>query len=140
MRAVISEIITRLQAAGTTFRLVAGAAEFPGDENEIKQLDCAFVIPLRERPGPNSLGAGAVHQNVKTPFAVVIFASRSGQTSGKAVDVLKRHKRWVIDQLLAWSPTDCEPIEMGPGALMKLGARTIAWQMEFTTAYDERKV
>lgn len=137
---MFSEIIARLQAPGSTFRQVAGAAEFPADEGDVKQLDAAFVIPLRERPGPNSLGSGAVHQNVRVSFGIVIIASRSGQTSGKAVDVLEPHKRWVKDQLMAWAPTGCEPVELGPGALMKLGARMIYWQMEFSTAYDERKV
>lgn len=138
---MLDAVAARLVATPSAFRQVGGLAELPAAEEEIRQLPAAFVVPLRERAGENPLGSGGYSQRVAVNFGVVLAVSRAGMNSGRTAGILKPYWREVKDRLLGWAPLEgYEPIEYAGGALFRIGARIVLWQMEFRTAYEERNI
>ena len=88
---MIAETLCRLEGmkAALGLKMVAGAADFQkAVENNPVATPCAYVIPLDENAGPNSV-APDVHQRISVTFGVVLVirnVADPGQNYPRQVD------------------------------------------------------
>jgi hypothetical protein len=137
---VVDQIKT-IQAAGNDeFRKVATAANFAAARDDLKNPPAAYVVPMADRAGANSLGGGAILQPVREQFGVALGVSNLRDASGVAAQAeFERLRRLVIDKLLGFVPGEgYEPCEYGGGSLLLLSPDVLWWQLTFTTGYMER--
>ncbi len=138
---LLAPIIAQVQTV-TGLKKVAGAAAFAAAQNTTVTPPCAYVIPLGDNAAPNRMLSGAIEQRVTERFAVILAATNARDTQGYAAnDGLETLRAAVIAALLGWQPsTDYDPIEYGKGGMLALANNIFWWQLEFVTAYYERKV
>lgn len=123
-------------------RNVAGAVDFAAAEGNLKSVPAAFVLPLIDKAGPNNLACGGIEQRVVERFGVALVVNNASDARGAAAHTaLEPLRRAVIDALLGWPPgAEYDPCEYGGGRILKLNGMDLWWQLDFTTAYFERKV
>lgn len=130
-----SLIIARLQAQVSALKLVAGAADLAAASEAVKQLPCAFVLPLSERTGRSSTGTMIVSQHNESRFGVVIAAQNLRDPRGQQAQVDVRTLRAAcMTALLGWTPdANSDPCEYGGGRLLELDNLVLWWQDEYIT-------
>jgi len=137
-------IVTQLKAIETDgakeFRKVETAANFAAARDDQKNTPSAYVLPMSDTAGANSLGGGAILQPVKERFGVALAVSNLRDASGVAAQVeFERLRRLVIDALLGYVPAEgYEPVEYAGGGLLALTPGVLWWQLVFSTGYIER--
>lgn len=121
---------------------VDGAADFVAAQEKARQPRSAFVIPLADRAGPNLFEFGSIEQHVTERFGVILLlANKQDQTGKASYQELQTFRRHVIDALLGWQPsTDYDPVIYGGGRMLMINGAELWWQLDFITAYYERKV
>lgn len=144
---MIAEIIQRLRdqlaPAGTgMLRHVAGAAEYAALQAPPPQArqPAAFVIPLSEVGGPNTLAAGPVRQRITATVGVVLLVTvlrdPRGEAAAFALGPIYAAVRGV---LVGWQPSAAhDPMEFRRGRLIDISEGTLAWQDEFETSITVR--
>lgn len=122
------------------FLKVDMAANFAAARDDLKNPPAAYVLPVADRAGPNSLGGGAILQPVREQFGVALAVSNLRDATGRAAQIeFERLRRLVIDKLLGFVPGEgYEPCEYGGGGLLLLTPDVLWWQLVFTTQYMER--
>lgn len=138
---LIDTIITHLGSV-TALKKVSGAADFASASIDLKgKLPAAYVLPLNDKAGRNEM-ANAVMQKVDVRFGVVLAVQNLRDALGKnAQSDLDPIRKAVIAALLGWQPdTDHEPVLYGSGRLLQMADGVLWWQLEFVTAYYERKI
>lgn len=137
----IVDQLKAIQTAGKPeFRKVSGAANFAAASDDLKGgFPVAYVIPLRDNAGASQI-EGAVLQQVKEQFGVMLVVSNLRDAKGEAAQAeFERLRKLVISSLLGFFPgTDYDPVEYVGGAILKIDAQTLWWQLTFTTGYMER--
>lgn len=135
-------VIAHLKASDLGLKKIAGAVDFASANATLTSAPAAFVLPLMDKASANSAGGGAVQQRVTVRFGVVLVVSNVRDALGAAAHTdLQTVRRAVIDALLAWRPTsEYDPCEYGGGRMLALNGADLWWQLEFVTAYYERKV
>ena len=134
---LLSPVIARLQERVPALRLVAGAADFAAIRGAIATHPAAWVLPLGDTPGENSLAAGGLMQAMEATFGVVLAVRDVSDARGEAgADAVVAIRRDVHAALLGWSPdADAAPIEYGQGRLVAFADGFVWWQEEFVTTY-----
>lgn len=140
---LLNPIADRLKDQVSAFRNnVGGAVDFAAAEGNLKSVPAAFVLPLMDKAGQNNLACGGVEQRVVERFGVALVVNNTSDARGNAAHTdLEPLRRAVIDALLNWQPSaEYDPCEYGGGRILKLNGKDLWWQLDFTTAYFERKV
>lgn len=138
----LGPIITHLKINCPALRQVGGAAEFSAlPETGPQAVPAAFVVPLEERAGHNTLDTG-ISQRVDTRFGVILAVRNLRDGVGAAAnDDLETLRRAIKDALLGWRPTGADDVcTFGGGRVLQLANQVLWWQDDFLTAYYERKV
>ncbi len=138
---MLASVETRL-ASVSALKKIAGAADFASAGLNLKgKLPAAYVIPLAERAGENSL-VSAVSQRTEARFGVVLAISNLRDARGQnAQGDLAPLRAAVMAVLLGWQPgPDYDPVVFGSGRLLQLQDGVLWWQDEFVTAYYLRSV
>lgn len=139
---MIAEAIQRLRAvAMPPLQLVQGAAEFAAlaSPPPIHLRPAAYVLPLGFSAGPNSL-VNLVRQRGVTTIGVVILHSslRDGRGENATVE-LDEICASVRRAMQGFQPrAECEPFELGDGALLDVADGVVAWRETFVTAEQWR--
>ena len=135
---MLAEIEERLKAEAPSLKSVQGAVEFAAIKaNPPKNRQpAAYVLPLRERPGPNRVAVNAVRQRNAVQFAVVLalgnLKDRRGGTASKAIKAVRDEVRAA---LVGWQPTaDMEMVEYAGGGAVDFRDGVVWWQDDFTTS------
>lgn len=138
---LLAPIIAQLGLV-TALKRVAGAASFAAAQVDAIVTPSAYVLPMTDTASPNRMLSGAVEQRVSERFAVVLAITNARDPRGSAAnDDLEVIRSAVMGNLLGWQPAGgYDPIEYGGGRMLALANFILWWQMEFTTAYYERKV
>ncbi len=138
---LLGPIIAQVQTVAG-IKKVGGAASFTAAQTTTIVTPCAYVVPLGDNAMPNKMLSGAIEQRVVERFAVILAATNAKDTQGSAVnDGIEPLRASVITALLGWQPSaDYDPVEYGKGGLLALTNNIMWWQLEFVTAYQERKV
>ncbi len=140
---LLKPIADRLKTEVPAFRNnVTGTAGFAAAQEGLKSVPAGFVLPLMDKAGRNDLACGGVSQSVTERFGVVLVVSNMRDAQGGAAhDDLQTLRRAVLDALLGWQPSaEYNPVEYSGGRMLALNGADLWWQLEFTTAYFERKV
>ncbi|WP_157669908.1 hypothetical protein [Chitinibacter sp. GC72] len=133
----IKPIIEYLKAQCPLLKSVGGAADYAEGKKLLKhQLPAAFVIPLGDIDGPNSV-VGEVHQERRTAFALIFAQSNLKKAGGvDDVDELQQLRAQVRDALLGWLPPECDQaIEAAGGKLLDFDDAVLWWQDDYATGY-----
>lgn len=133
---MLSAVEARL-ATVSALKKIAGAADFASAGADLKgKLPAAYVIPMTERAGGNSL-VSAVSQHTEARFGVVLAVSNLRDARGQnAHGDLAPLRAAVIAALLGWQPgPDYDPVLFGSGRLLQLQDGVLWWQDDFVTAY-----
>ena len=144
-------VVDLLAALGTgskkEFYKVMGAADFMAAAEDLKGTKnkrVAYVIPLADKAEKNSLVRPGVSQRVTELFGVVMAIEGLRDVRGDAVNAeIEAKRKTVINALQGFVPEDgYEPVQYAGGRLLKFdqNIKVIFWQLEFSTAYLERKV
>ena len=136
----LSLIVTRLQAEVSALKRVDVAVDSAAARDDLKNIyPAAYVLPLRERPGPNAL-ANAVSQAVTHTFGVLTAVQSLNDLTGKkARDTLTPIRSDIGDALLNWQPgADYTPCEFSGGRLLGLTDRVMWWLDEYRTRFEVR--
>ena len=139
----VVDLLKTLTTAGVAdFKKVAGAASFVAAQEDLKNPPVAYVMPLGDVAMPNALIGYSVEQRVNERFAVILAIRNLRDVRGDAVNAdLELLRGKVIASLLGFVPAvGYNPICYGGGRILQLDVSTLWWQLEFTTAYYERKV
>ncbi len=138
---LIAPIIAQVQTV-TVLKSVEGVVEFALAQQSLKGVPAAFVVPLMDSATPNRMLSGAVEQRVAERFGVILAVSNVRDQRGQAANEdLEGVRKSVIAALLGWQPAaGYDPVEYGGGRMLSLINPVLWWQLEFTTAYIERKV
>lgn len=140
---MIDSIIARLKTEGAVaLRQVEGAGEYAllTAPPPLARQPAAYVIPLADVGGPNSLAAGPVRQRLAQSFGVVVLLGNLRDARGaSAATALAQVQAVVRAALIGFQPTpDHDPIEFRRGQLIDVSEGTLAWQDEFETAITVR--
>lgn len=144
---MIAEIIAQLRATigpdgSGELRTVAGAAEYAALQAPPPQArqPAAYVIPLAEAAGPNTLAAGPVRQRIAATIGVVVLLTSLRDPRGQAAsDALGLLLSLLRGQLVGFQPTAAhDPVEFRRGRLLDISEGALAWQDEFETAVTVR--
>lgn len=138
---LLAPIITQVQTVGVLKR-VLGAVDFASAQQDISGLPVAYVIPLSDAAAPNRLLSGAIEQRVTERFGVIVAINNVRDVRGQAAkEDLESIRGQIINALIGWQPDQgYDPIEYGGGRILSLVNTVLWWQLEFVTAYYERKV
>lgn len=115
---------------------VGTAADYASAAIDLKTpTPAAYVIPLRETPGRNTLENAVSQQNV-TRFGVVLAVSNLRDAIGAKAGVdLRAIRIAVMTALLGWTPgPDYDVCTSGGGRLLQLSNAVLWWQDEYLTA------
>lgn len=126
--------VERLRQQTTSFRRVAGAAEY-ASLAPLSLPEC-YVIPLAEAGEANTLITGH-RQRIIASVGVRVGVSNLRDPNGAqaAID-LEVLRAEVLLALLGWSPPgDCTPIDFVRGRLLSLDDQVLWWQDEFVTQF-----
>jgi hypothetical protein len=140
---VIQAIIERLDAmAKPPLIQVQGAGEYGlvAAPPPLARQPAAYVIPLADVGGANSLAAGPVRQRVVRAFGVIVLLANLRDARGQAAtEALEAVPAAVRAALVGFQPTpDHDPIEFRRGQLMDVSEGALAWRDEFETAITVR--
>lgn len=140
---MIDTIITRLKVeAAVALRQVEGAGEYAllAAPPPLARQPAAYVIPLADVGGANSLAAGPVRQRLVRGFGVIVLLGNLRDARGaSAAAALANVQAAVRAALVGFQPTpDHDPIEFRRGQLIDVSEGALAWQDEFETAITVR--
>ncbi len=138
---LIAPIVNQV-ATVAALKRVSGSASFAAAQVDTIVTPCAYVLPLADTANPNRMLSGAVEQRVSERFGVVLAITNARDARGaRANDDLEAIRAAVITALLGWQPASgYDPVEYGGGRMLALTNYILWWQLEFATAYFERKV
>lgn len=141
--AVVARLRDTIGPDGTgDLRTVAGAAEYASLNAPPPQArqPAAYVIPLAEAGGQNTLAAGPVRQRISATIGVVVLLTNLRDARGQAAtDALGLVLSLLRGQLVGFQPTAAhDPIEFRRGRLIDIAEGALAWQDEFETAVTVR--
>jgi len=128
--------IARLAGQVPALKSVKGAADFGASAADgVRQLPCAFVIPLSESAGEQQLATMATQQTVRTLFGVIFAAQNLRDARGeKALAGIIDLRAAVRDALYGWQPSaDFAPCEFAGGRMLQLDDQVLWWQDDFAT-------
>ncbi len=138
---LLAPIIAQVKTV-SMLKNVEGTVGFALAQQNLKGTPSAWVIPLMDAALPNRMMSGAVEQRVNERFGVILAVSNVRDARGEAANEdLEVVRSAVITALLGWQPdAGYDPVEYGGGRMLSLINPVLWWQLEFTTAYYERKV
>lgn len=133
--------IARLKGVTSGFRAILGAAELAAAQDNTVVTPSAYVYPLSEVPGPNTL-QNVQNQVVTARMAVAIAVRNLADPVGYAAQKeLKLLRQETFKALLGWAPdSESDTVKAGPGRLMKFSDQVLWWQDEYTTQFYRRVV
>jgi hypothetical protein len=134
-------VIARLSDQVPALIKVSGAADFAACKPDLRQVPAAFVVPLTERPGDNSLLNG-VSQRVTCAFGVIIAVQNLRDVRGQmAQQGLREIRLAMLDAVLGWQPaSDYNVCQFGGGRVLQMNDQVLWWQDDYYTQLTYRRV
>lgn len=139
---LLNAIEAHLTSSVPALKKVAGAADFASAGMDLKgKLPAAYILPLAERAGGNSL-VMEVSQKIEVRFGVMLAISNLRDARGQnAQGDLAPLRTAVLAALIGWQPDPGhDPVLFGSGRVIQLQDGVLWWQDEFVTAYYLRSV
>lgn len=131
---IVDEIIARLQAAGSPFKIVDGAAALSEVKDRPQQTPAAYVYISNEASKPNERMTGRVLQRMETDIAVVIITDNIAgalQVSGDIESLKGFVRRHLVGYVL---PSALDPLEHVLGQVVQIKDGLVWFEDVYATA------
>ncbi len=126
---MIDEIVCRLEAETTSFKLVTHAYSMTMIDNISEETPAVFVYPGEESASESGFDSQVIQQNHMQAVAIIV-----GSTSG--VEALKKDVR---SALIGWQPSQYhDPVQLVKGRPEEISSSHIWWKEIYTSSVQLR--
>lgn len=139
----LPSLITALRASGTPFRFVGGAIDLVTAGDQVKQFPAAYVLPLADGAGANTLASGnAVSQQLSERFGVMYAVRNVKPGAGAdAQEDLRNAIEWARTALVGFQiDANRDLVSFEGGDLVNFESEIAIWMDRFMTTKNLRKV